>query len=96
MNANFKVIGLTRIAVKPESTAHEADVLTTWPSEKLSLMICGRVRVTSSDFFQVKVRVRQKGRVPSSWSSQPWLALTSYCILGIPANLQSLKWSKTC
>ena len=33
MNINFKVIGLTRLGIKPESTAPEADALTTRPSE---------------------------------------------------------------
>ena len=35
MNANLKVIGLTRLGMKPKSTAPEADALTTWPSELL-------------------------------------------------------------
>ena len=33
MNTNFKVIGLTRLGIKPESTAQETDALTTRPSE---------------------------------------------------------------
>ena len=33
VNTNFKVIGLTRLGIKPTSTAPEADALTTWPSE---------------------------------------------------------------
>ena len=33
MNTNFKVTGLTRLGMKPESTAPEADALTTRPSE---------------------------------------------------------------
>ena len=33
MNSNFKVIGLTRLGIKPESTALEANALTTRPSE---------------------------------------------------------------
>ena len=34
MNTNFKVIGLTRLGIKPKSTAPtEADALTTRPSE---------------------------------------------------------------
>ena len=37
VNSNFKVIGLTRLGIKPESTAHEADALTTRPSELLGL-----------------------------------------------------------
>ena len=32
---NFKVIGLTRLGIKPKSTAPEADALTTRPSELL-------------------------------------------------------------
>ena len=35
MNTNFKVFGLTRLDIKPESTAPEADALTTRPSELL-------------------------------------------------------------
>ena len=35
MNTNFKVIGLTRLGIKPKSTAPEADALTTSPSELL-------------------------------------------------------------
>ena len=35
MNTNFKVIGLTQLGIKPESTAPEADALTTQPSELL-------------------------------------------------------------
>ena len=31
MNTNFKDIGLTRLGIKPESTAPEADALTTRP-----------------------------------------------------------------
>ena len=33
MNTNFKVIGLTRLGIKPKSTAPEADPRTTRPSE---------------------------------------------------------------
>ena len=32
MNTNFKVIGLTRLAIRTQSTASEADALTTRPS----------------------------------------------------------------
>ena len=35
MNTNFKVIGLTRLGIKTQSTAPEADALTTGPSELL-------------------------------------------------------------
>ena len=33
MNTNFKVIGLTLLVIKPESTAPEADTFTTRPPE---------------------------------------------------------------
>ena len=33
MNTNFKVIGLTRLGIKPKSTDSEANVLTSRPSE---------------------------------------------------------------
>ena len=33
MNTNFKVISLTRLGIKPESVAPEADAFTTRPSE---------------------------------------------------------------
>ena len=33
VNTNFKVIGLTRLGIEPESTAPEADALTTRLSE---------------------------------------------------------------
>ena len=46
MNTNVKVIGLTRLGIKPESTAPEADALTTRPSELfhayLSQLFCLR------------------------------------------------------
>ena len=35
MNTNFNVIGLTRLGIKPESSAPEADALTTPPYELL-------------------------------------------------------------
>ena len=37
MNNNFKDIGLTRLGIKPKSTAPEADALTTRPSELLKI-----------------------------------------------------------
>ena len=33
VGSNFKVIYLTQLGIKPESTGTEADALTTWPSE---------------------------------------------------------------
>ena len=40
MYTNFKVIGLTRLAIKLKSTAPEADALITRPSELLSVILC--------------------------------------------------------
>ena len=42
MNTNFKVIGLTRLGIKPKSTDPEADALTTPPSELYVLNSCVR------------------------------------------------------
>ena len=36
-NANFKVVSLTRLGIKPESTSPEVDAHTTRPSELLAL-----------------------------------------------------------
>ena len=36
LNTNFKVIGLTRLGIKPESTAPEVDALSTRSSELLT------------------------------------------------------------
>ena len=33
VNTKFKVIGVTRLGIKPESTAPEVDAFTSWPSE---------------------------------------------------------------
>ena len=39
MNAKFNVIGLTRLGIKPEATAPEADALTTLPSDLIDTLI---------------------------------------------------------
>ena len=39
MNTNFKAIGLTRLGIKPEFAAPEANALTTRPSDLLLLAI---------------------------------------------------------
>ena len=38
MNTNFKMIGFTRLVIKPKSTAPEADALTSRPSELFSFL----------------------------------------------------------
>ena len=42
MNTNFKVIRFTRLGIKPESTATEADALTTQASELHRLQLSAR------------------------------------------------------
>ena len=39
MNTNFKIIGLTQLEIKPESTAPETDAITTQPSELLKVYL---------------------------------------------------------
>ena len=51
MNANFKVIGLSRLGIKPESTAPDANALTTWPSELLSGAHAFTVIVSLKHYF---------------------------------------------
>ena len=45
MNTNFEVIGLTRLGIKPKSTAAEADALTTWPFELLKFVMSLKIKV---------------------------------------------------
>ena len=58
MNTNFKVIGLTRLGIKPESSAPEADALTTRPFELSALPACAErlvenLRISTSEAFNV-------------------------------------------
>ena len=45
MNTNFKLIALTRLGIKPESTALETDALTTRPPELLVFFNYGVVNL---------------------------------------------------
>ena len=49
MNTNFKVIGLTRLGIKPMSTAAEADAVTTRPSELFKLPSGGEAFIQVSE-----------------------------------------------
>ena len=57
MNTKFKVIGLTRLGIKPEFTAPEADAFNSWPSElflpscyaKLHASLCQGKFTTEAD-----------------------------------------------
>ena len=46
MNTNVKVIGLTRLGIKPKSTVPEADALTTRPFEPLKFVMSFEIKVT--------------------------------------------------
>ena len=45
MYANFKVIGLNRFEIKPESTASDSDALATRPSDLLNWRLDEKVQV---------------------------------------------------
>ena len=47
MNINSKVIGLTRLGIKSESTAPEADALITQPSDMDVVVLFSQVKVVS-------------------------------------------------
>ena len=59
MNSNFKVIGLTRLGIKPESTAPESDVLTTRPSE-LFLYFIFRVLPEAEAIWGTECQIRPR------------------------------------
>ena len=58
MNTNFKVIGLTRLEIKPESTAPEADALTTRPSELLNWLLFTKSDDESGQASDYKIGIR--------------------------------------
>ena len=47
MNNNSKVIGLTRLGIKPESTASAVNALTTRPSDIDVVVLFSQVKVVS-------------------------------------------------
>ena len=47
MNTNVEVIGLTRLGIKPESTASAANALTTRPSDMDVVVLFSQVKVVS-------------------------------------------------
>ena len=47
MNNNSKVIGLTRLGIKPESTASAVNALTTRPSDMDVVVLFSQVKVVS-------------------------------------------------
>ena len=56
-NTNFKVIGLTRLAIKPKSTALEADALTTRPSELSKFAVTENNKEMYIDTFEFAVKL---------------------------------------
>ena len=59
MNTIFKVIGLTRLGIKPESTAQETDAPYHSVICVVKLKHCG-IRGLANDWFQSYVRVELK------------------------------------
>ena len=68
MNTNFKVIGLTRLGTKPESTALEADALTTRPSDLWVSVVISWIECCFFNFIHCWLVV--KGHVIQSNESQ--------------------------
>ena len=46
MNTDFKVTGLTRPGIKPESAAPEADALTAAVKFEINVLICKKTNIT--------------------------------------------------
>ena len=63
MNTSFKVIGLTRLEIKPESTAQQADALTTRPSELLKIFggACPRTPLESFSLLKL-LKIHSAGK----------------------------------
>ena len=66
MNTTWKVIGLTRLGIKPKSTAQEADALTARPTELLKCFVNAEKIYGIKNLRRVKCHgekycVRQKG-----------------------------------
>ena len=56
MNTNFKVIGLTRLGIKPKSTAPEADALTTYKIVRIISNVKTNERITNNSLYkQLKI-----------------------------------------
>ena len=58
MNIDFAVIGLTRLEIKSESTAPEANTLATWSSEMCTTEIQEHVRLKSKLCMVTRLRFR--------------------------------------
>ena len=78
MNTNFKVIGLTRLGIKPESTASETAAHTTRPSElghKLALAVFIRAAYRQNgSFFKAMLPYLLVQRFPTR-GSRPQMGL---------------------
>ena len=75
VNTNFKVISLTQLGIKPESTAPKEDALTTQPSElskhnylsnisrhKVQLLKAKKVKATKSLFYLQAHHIQNNNR----------------------------------
>ena len=93
MNVNFKVIGLTRLAIKSKSTAPEADALTTRPSELLMPAMPTSLHLSS--LFQTKTKKQTHlcnvmGAIAFSYKPNP--AATQYLLMPISRRFQCCLW----
>ena len=61
MNTNFKVIGLTRLGIKAESTAPEADANTVRPYELLVSNLFYQRRIFDQTYSTIKENVVKNG-----------------------------------
>ena len=73
MNTNFIVIGWTRLGIKAEFAAPEADVLTTRPSELAPFPDWGSLQLQEKQEFIENAKIKNRGkyklgvtRLPSS------------------------------
>ena len=62
MNRNFQVIGLTRVGIESESTALEADALTTRPLKQCEMLGNSRSETAFNAMFAVSCLSMQSDR----------------------------------
>ena len=99
MNTNFKVVGLTRLGIKPESTVLEADALTIWPSEQataVGTVVCimhaaHALRLVTRDAFSI---IKNKIHSLNHRRHQK-ISKRSVLMISLYYFLQSTSWSST-
>ena len=102
MNTNFKVIGLTRLGIKPESTAQETDALyhstisKRWkqlvdPNSNNNASVCGYEKLASkiNNFVKAGLMFPKKVKVSSD-------DLTGNYVIATNLRNKKAKWHKYC